>query len=77
MPASCPATIAKSSPYFYRTPLRRIYNCAEPDIPEGTPVWWVFYAADIAIIETPAALSVCASIQRIEAKLEALLASSR
>lgn len=62
--------------HFYRTSLRRIYNCTEPDIPEGTSFSWAFYAADLAIIESPAHLPVSASIQRIEGRLEALLASS-
>ncbi|MBS2033872.1 hypothetical protein JST97_02740 [bacterium] len=64
--------------YFYRTSLRRIYNCTEPAIPEGTPFSWVFYAAELAIIEIPADADVphCPGLERIEGKLEALLASS-
>lgn len=64
--------------YYYRTSLRRIYNCTEPDIPEGTPFSWVFYAADLAILEIPADadVPVCPGLQRIEGRLEALLASS-
>ena len=64
--------------YFYRTSLRQIYNCTEPDIPEGTPFSWVFYAAELAIIEIPAYadVPVCPGLERIKGKLEALLASS-
>jgi hypothetical protein len=64
--------------YFYRTSLRRIYNCTEPDIPEGTPFSWAFYAAELALIEIPVHVDVPAypGFERIQGKLEALLASS-
>ena len=64
--------------YFYRTSLRRIASCTEPDLPEGTPFWWAFYAADLAIIEIPVNVDLpdCPGLERIEGKLEALLASS-
>ena len=62
--------------YFYRTSLRRIYNCTEPDIPEGTPFSWVCYAANLAIIEIPANESLTAELEMVKGKLGALLASS-
>ena len=64
--------------YFYRTSLRRIYNCTEPDIPQDTPFSWVFYAAELAIIEIPAFadVSIVPGLERIQGNLEALLASS-
>lgn len=62
---------------FYVTPVRHIYDAAEPDLPEEIPISWVHYAANFAIVETPLELPASLNAQRIRGNLESLLASSR